>query len=627
MDNILAFPITLSSTTSSIELAPVNYSLSANTIAAGSNITANFAASNTGTTAAGAFNVGFYLSNSTTLDTTKAINLGVYTIASLNASTTTSSLNKTLTIPTVICSGTYYLFIFVDNGRVITETNENNNTSYQTINLTSSWTPTTPANPTSNSPQCGNVTITRNGAPVTGDTWYWQTSPTGTSQSLGSGTTYTAATSGTYYIRAYNTFGACWSSGSGSGSVTIITTPSAASIITGATTVCQGQNSVTYTIPTIDSATSYIWTLPTGAIGTSTTNSITVSYGNTAISGNITVKGHNSCGNGVSSSLAITVNQLPPTAGTISGTTTVCSGQSSLIYTVPVIANATSYVWTLPTGATGTSSTNSITVNYGNNAISGNISVYGTDSCGNGVPSSLAITLSSLPATAGTISGTTTVCQGQSSVTYTVPSIINATSYIWTLPTGVIGTSSTNSITVSYGNTAVSGNITVYGINSCGNGISSSLAISVSPLPVTAGTISGVTTVCQGQISLIDTVPGITNATSYIWTLPTGATGTNTTNNIIVNYSNTAISGNITVKGHNTCGDGTSSLKAITVNPLPATAGTISGTTSVYVGQSSLTYTVPAITNATSYVWTLPSGATGTSSTNSITVSYSNNAV
>ncbi len=84
-----------------------------------------------------------------------------------------------------------------------------------------------------------------------------------------------------------------------------------------------------------------------------------------------------------------------------------------------------------------------------------------------------------LPANAGTISGAATVCKGQSSVIYTVPTIANATSYIWTLPSGVSGTSTNNTITVDYLGTAVSGDITVRGNNACGNGTTSTLAITV----------------------------------------------------------------------------------------------------------------------------------------------------
>ena len=172
-----------------------------------------------------------------------------------------------------------------------------------------------------------------------------------------------------------------------------------AGMISGQTSVCQGQNSVTYNVPEIANATSYVWTLPSGATGTSTTNSIDVDFGTTAISGNITVRGSNSYGDGNASSLAITVNPLPLAAGTITGDTTVCQGQNSVTYNVPTIANATSYVWTLPSGATGTSTSNAITVHFGTSATTGEITVKGTNSCGDGTVSTLPITVNIKPTT------------------------------------------------------------------------------------------------------------------------------------------------------------------------------------------------------------------------------------
>lgn len=44
--------------------------------------------------------------------------------------------------------------------------------------------------------------------------------------------------------------------------------------IAGETLVCRGQNTVVYSVLAIADATSYQWTLPSGASGTSTTNSI-----------------------------------------------------------------------------------------------------------------------------------------------------------------------------------------------------------------------------------------------------------------------------------------------------------------------------------------------------------------
>jgi gliding motility-associated-like protein len=84
---------------------------------------------------------------------------------------------------------------------------------------------TPPNNPTNNSPQCSTVTITRSGTPPSGTTWYWQgTNANGTSTTLGSGTTYNATATGTYYLRAQNSLG-CWSSTSGSTYVTLLNAP------------------------------------------------------------------------------------------------------------------------------------------------------------------------------------------------------------------------------------------------------------------------------------------------------------------------------------------------------------------------------------------------------------------
>lgn len=80
--------------------------------------------------------------------------------------------------------------------------------------------------------------------------------------------------------------------------------------ITGLSTVVQGQNSVTYTVNPIANVVNYIWTLPNGATGISSTNIITINYGQAAISGKITVSGNNTYGVGNASTLAVTVNSI-----------------------------------------------------------------------------------------------------------------------------------------------------------------------------------------------------------------------------------------------------------------------------------------------------------------------------
>ena len=187
--------------------------------------------------------------------------------------------------------------------------------------------------------------------------------------------------------------------------------------------------------------------------------------------------------NAVSSNITkINISPLPSSAGTITGSANVCLGQNSLSYEIPIITNATSYNWTLPPGATGNSTTNSINVDYGNNAASGNISVYGINSCGNGIQSSLPITVNSIPNAVVTISGNTAVLAGQQNVIYSIPSIPNATNYTWSVPAGVtLNTYSGNAISVNFSQAAVSGNISVYGSNYCGDGVAYSLYVTVNP--------------------------------------------------------------------------------------------------------------------------------------------------
>jgi len=459
---------------------------------------------------------------------------------------------------------------------------------------------------------------------------------TGTSRT----TVYSKPTSAISYTATSTNSVLC--SSSANTSLTITALPNLAGSITGTAVLCQGQTGISFSIPAITGATSYIWSYSgSGASISGTTNNVTISFSTTATSGILTVKGHNICGDGlVSPDYAITVNPIPTPAGAITGLATVCQGQSNVWYKVPTIANASTYIWTYTgSGATftpsATTTTDSVMISFSATATSGNLKVKGNNTCGNGTTSAnYFITINPLPAAAGTITGTSTVCSGQSLV-YTVPVITNATSYIWAYSgTGVTLTVNSNSVTLNFSSTATLGNLTVMGSNSCGNGvISANYPITVSATTAAAGTITGTAVVCQGQTNVTYTVPVILNATSYIWSYSgTGVTTIINNNSLSISFSSTATSGNLTVKGHNNCGDGVISANfPITVNLLPAAAGTISGTAAVCQGQTNVTYKVPAIPNATSYIWSYTgTGATfipsATTTVDSVKINFSANA-
>ena len=149
--------------------------------------------------------------------------------------------------------------------------------------------------------------------------------------------------------------------------------------------------------------------------------------------------------------------------------------------------------------------------------------------------------------------------------------------------------------------------------------------------PLAVGTITGAAVVCQGQNTVAYSVPSITNATGYTWTLPSGATiasGANT-NAITVNYSSTSTSGNINVQGTNACANGTVSTNyAVTVNPAPIVTAEASLTTVSCGGSVNLTASTPPTTyratllsenfNSSMNSWTKTNNSTGGTSSNAV---------
>ena len=126
----------------------------------------------------------------------------------------------------------------------------------------------------------------------------------------------------------------------------------------------------------------------------------------------------------------------------------------------------------------------------------------------------------------------------------------------------------------------------------------------------------------NGQIYSISAV---TNATTYTWSVPSGwsiTAGAGITS-ITVSTGAAGDNGNISVTAGNSCGTSAARDLAVTVSPAtPATPGAITGTTPQCPGLTNQTYSISAVTDATTYTWTVPAGwsITGGAGTTSINV-------
>lgn len=388
----------------------------------------------------------------------------------------------------------------------------------------------------------------------------------------------------------------------------------------------------------------------------------------------------------------------------ITGSPTFCDGATES-YTMPVVLPPADiyFNWTVPAGATIVSGqgTSVILVAFGSTA--GNVSVdvitdcfttnrsfavapttctfyAGGDNDGFSQTPSCATDLNGGPVYSVTgISGSTQFCEfGNESYTAVTVNAPSNTYYDWAVPAGatILSGQGTANILVAFGNT--NGNITLNVITDCGT-------IAATPLPVTVtscsfyaggindgssvaqqcaakldgssalvpGPIVGSTSFCDFATETYSINPQGTNIeTTYVWSVPAGATivsGQGTTT-ILVAFANN--SGNVSVDVSNLCStvnvalpvtsancifyaggnnDGFSVIQRCASNLNGGSTfipGPIVGTaTSCNFSTETYSITVAGSLPTTVYVWSVPAGASIVSGqgTTSILVAFANN--
>jgi PKD repeat protein len=401
--------------------------------------------------------------------------------------------------------------------------------------------------------------------------------------------------------------------------------PATPTVINGAYGACRNSTGNVFWTPEIPGATSYQWTLPVGASGSSTTNSITLSFSSGYSTGNLSVRAVGPCGTSATYSRAIyALTSAPAAPNTISGPVADVCPNTVQTYTCSAVAAATSYQWTAPTNATIVSGqgTQTVTISFAANfGTSGVVSVR-SQNCAGTSTSARTLTVYSIPGTPGTITGqTTNVCPG-SVLSYAIAAVPGASSYQWTAPANATITSGqgTASITLSVGSAFTSGTLSVRAISTCGQSALRSLGLSKNPAALS--TMAGQTTNLCGGGQFTYSVTAGSGIISYNWSVPSGCSIVfNNGNQILLNIPSTFTTGTLSVTATNSCGG--IAIRSVSLTRLPATPASITGPTSVCPNQTGVAYSTTA-QGTNTFTWTVPTGSTIASGqgTNGITANW-----
>ncbi len=390
------------------------------------------------------------------------------------------------------------------------------------------------------------------------------------------------------------------------------------------------------TAPTSNSSGAITYTSSNPNVATITNGVVTVTgIGITTITANQAATTTFSSGS-ISAVMRVYENLGPPT---VTSPYSFCPGTVTPTNLATPLPGAVIWYYNQPTGVAGAgglpSSIPASTTYYV-------CQIFADGSESSRVPLVINVLSTAIPSMPGVISGTTSIASfigTTTSHTYTIAPVANASSYLWYVPDGVsiISGQGTTSLNVNFADvistgTGTLGTIGVKSVSGCGGSSTARVLTLSKALPTMPGIISPSTTNVCALVGTTDTVTysiaPVASATSYTWTVPTGATiiGNTTGTSIAVNYTTAfAAAGTVTVKSVN--GAGASAARSLAVSRLlPLAPYAISGQMKGVCGGTTYSYTITAGVNATAYHITGPAGSIvtdGTSTNNSNTLTTS----
>lgn len=208
------------------------------------------------------------------------------------------------------------------------------------------------------------------------------------------------------------------------------------------------------------------------------------------------------------------------------------------------------------------------------------------------------------PSPLSTISGNVNLCNGSLN-TYSVTNVVDAIGYVWTNNLNMVGTSTTNIISLTSAQTATTGTISVYAYNQCA-AITPIQTVQVNVTPNTTVSISSNTlNVCPGTVVTL-TASG---ATSYTWSSGETSSSITKTPTVTTTYTVSGSNGN--------CSN--SQVITVTVQPFPNVNIAVSQST-MMCANANVQLTA---SGANTYSWNTGATTSSITVTPSVTTTYS----
>lgn len=488
---------------------------------------------------------------------------------------------------------------------------------------------------------CNSTTLNTSGG--SGGTVYFQgTTSNGTSTTTPA-TSQAITASGTYYFRARTAAG-CWGN-EGSATVTINNSPDVSDFATVATSVCSGNNSditvtstslangtytITYDLSGANAATGTTasltmaggtgtFSIPSAALATNGSNTITITNIQNASSCNSTPSGGNTA--------TFSVSALPAIASISASSYELCVG-TGITFTASGVTgpgSPSSFSWMGPDSYSDVTTTSSTTFTAASTAASGNYSVVvtypGTGCTSMPVGTLPAVTVNALPTVASISASETLLCVGANfNLTANSVSGTGTASYAWSGPGGFSEVTTTNNTGVSPSSSAYTGTYSLV-VTFPGTGCSTaqvvSAPITINELPTVAGIMASSTLLCVGSdLTLTAGATSGTGSPTYAWSGPNSFSANSSIDNTTLTLSSIAATGSYSLSviyPGTGCSSTTVATGTVAVNEVPTVASITPSSTTLCEGATlALTAGTTTGTGTPTYNWSGPNSYSAT---------------